>query len=266
MSNIAKVERDLADDWRKCGITEGDTALIHSSARRTLGRIKNAGVHPSVDIILRSFLAAIGQDGTLLFPLFNFDFTTGIPFDIRTSPSKMGALTEVARLYPGAVRTGHPIYSFAAIGKRATEFEGVANFSGYGHDSPFAILCKMNGKIASLDLSDQHSMTFYHHVEEMCGVQYRYHKKFTGPYTDAAGLTESRTFGLFVRNIAEGVKTHVDPMGEELWRIGLYSGYRPNDGAGLRVVRARGLFDATQSVIKSGRSLGMLYRKETDNE
>ncbi|MFB9985603.1 AAC(3) family N-acetyltransferase [Mesorhizobium kowhaii] len=266
MSAIDIATRSLADGWRSSGLENRDVVLIHSSARRTLGRLKAAGVSPSTEIILRSFLESVGLEGTLVFPLFNFDFTTGLPFDIRSSPSKMGALTEAARLHPGAVRTGHPIYSFVAIGKRAAEFEGITNFSGYGPDSPFAVLREMDGKIASLDLPDQHSMTFYHYVEEICAVPYRYHKAFTGPYTDAAGVTESRTFGLFVRNIEEGVKTYVDPMGEELWNSSLYSGSRPNEGTGLRVISARVMFDATESVITSGRAHGMLYRKETDSE
>jgi hypothetical protein len=62
-----------------------------------------------------------------------------------------------------------------------------------GIDSPFAILRQMRGKIAVLDLDDQTSMTFYHHVEKMHEVPSRYHKQFTGAYTDAAGLTTDRT-------------------------------------------------------------------------
>ena len=114
-----------------------------------------------MDMFVQSFLDAVGSEGTVLFPLFNFGFSNGEPFDIRNTPSKMGKLTEAARLRPDAVRTGHPISSFAVIGAQADRFKGVNNRSGYGEDSPFAILRQMNGKIASLDLDDQNSMTFY---------------------------------------------------------------------------------------------------------
>ena len=80
-------------------------------------------------------------------PLFNFDFTKGVPFDIRTSESQMGALTEIGRKFNGAVRTGHPIYSFAVIGYKASEFKGIDNVGGYAEDSPFGVLKKLNGKI-----------------------------------------------------------------------------------------------------------------------
>lgn len=59
------------------------------------------------------------MSGTLLFPSFNFEFTESVPFDIKTTPSHMGALTEAARMHSQAIRTGHPIYSFAAIGAAA---------------------------------------------------------------------------------------------------------------------------------------------------
>jgi len=243
----------MAQDWRKCGIEPGDTVLIHSSLKRTL-----LARETSPEEVMQSFLDAVGPSGTAVFPLFNFDFTNGTPFDIRSTPSQMGALTEAARTDPAAIRSGHPIYSFAAIGPKAENFS-VDNKSGYGPDSPFAVLRELDGKIAVLDLPDQHSMTFYHHVEEMHEVPYRYHKHFTAPYTDASGASSERTYGLFVRNIEQGVLTDVNAMGELLWEQGLYRGEPPNQGIGLRVISARGMYDAVAKVIREGRALGLLY-------
>ena len=79
-------------------------------------------------IILESFLSAIGPSGTLLLPLFNFDFTKGVSFDIRNTLSKMGALTEAGRLHPLALSTGHPIHSFTVIGHFSKRFKGIDNF------------------------------------------------------------------------------------------------------------------------------------------
>ena len=130
----------LAQDWRGAGLREGDVVLIHSSLRRTVRRSAQGDKPPAVTEILASFQQAVGDTGTLLFPLFNFQFTEGVPFDIRSTPSQMGVLTETARQLEGAVRTGHPIYSFAVIGARADQFTGIDNHSGYGADSPFARL------------------------------------------------------------------------------------------------------------------------------
>lgn len=252
----------LTHEWREAGVQEGDLLLVHSSTTRTLRRYLKLGVKLTPQDILESFISAVGPSGTLLVPLFNFDFTKGVPFDIRSTPSHMGTLTEAARLHHSAVRTGHPIYSFAVIGHEAEKFRGVNNFSGYGNDSPFAMLREMNGKIAVLDLPDQNSVTFYHHVEEMHEVDYRYHKRFTGDYTDLYGITASKEYGLFVRNLEKGVLTHVNPAGELMWQSGLYYGHRPNEGSGLRIISAQKMYDFVSNIIISGRAKNCLYRIE----
>ena len=249
----------LSQEWSKSGVCQGDMLLLHSSTRGTLRKLRKLNFPMDVEIILDSFLYALGDNGTLLLPLFNFDFCSGIGFDIRTTPSHMGALTEAGRLHDGIVRTGNPIYSFAVLGKRREMFRGVDNFSGYGTDSPFGILHREGGKIAVLDLPDQQSMTFYHYVEESLSVDYRFHKRFSAPYTACDGGTTERSYGLFVRKLDQGVVTHVDPMGELLWAKGLYSGDRPGTGSGLRVIDARTLYDEVANVIAQGRAKGMLY-------
>lgn len=235
----------------------GSTVLLHSSFSRFYREHK---WEPSR--FINELLARLGKEGTLILPLFNFDFPKGVPFDIQATPSQMGALTEAGRLWPGAVRTGHPIYSFAAIGAKAYLFSGVDNRSGYGADSPFALLRELDGKIAVLDLPDQHSMTFYHHVEEMLDVDYRFHKEFTGDYTGWDGIQEQRTYSIFVRDIERGVLTSVDRMGKLLWDKGLYRGDRPKTGSGLRVISANALFDEVSFIIRSGKAKEYLYNVE----
>ena len=108
-------------------------------------------------------------------------------------------------------------------------------------------------------------MTFYHYVEEMLDVPYRYHKTFTGICFDAQGKSSERTCGLSVRDIEKGVHTHVDPMGELLWQQGLYSGSRPNQDSGLRVIYAETMFDATAKIIGDGRALGIFILSNAEN-
>lgn len=236
------------------GITEGDVVLVHSSMARTF-RENDCGPQE----VIRGLLAQLGPDGTLLLPLFNFDFTKGTPFNFHTTPSQMGALAETGRTWPGAVRTGHPIYGFAAIGAQAERFKRINNRSGYGEDSPFAMLRELDGKIAVIDLPDQNSMTFYHHVEEVMAVPYRYHKNFLALYTENNGKTSEQTYSIFVRNVEKGVLTSVDRMGERLWSKGLYKGERPGVGCGMRTIRARTLFTEVASVIESGKAKDYLY-------
>lgn len=240
--------------FAESGIIKGGVLLVHSSIARTL---KREGCGPKE--VVSALLMQLGPDGTLLLPLFNFDFTKGTPFDVATTPSHMGALTEAGRTWPGAVRTGHPIYSFAAIGAQADRFSRINNRSGYGEDSPFAMLRELDGQIAVIDLPDQNSMTFYHHVEETMAVPYRYHKNFSGSYTNQDGETSSQTYSIFVRDIENGVLTSVDRMGERLWSKGLYEGERPGVGCGMRTIHARALFDEVASVINAGQAKDFLY-------
>jgi aminoglycoside 3-N-acetyltransferase len=253
---------ELVNGWRQAGINEGDTVLLHSSLKLTFKSFLRKGIKLSANTILDSFLEAVGSTGTLILPLFNFDFSKGISFDIRTSPSQMGMLTEIGRQHPKAIRTGHPIYSFSVIGHNSDKFADIDNYSGYGKDSPFNMLKQLNGKIAVLGLTDQHSMTFYHYIEEMNQVSYRYMKEFSGQYTNYKGQCRIKAYGLFVRNLEKGICTHVNPMGELLWENGIYTGYRPNSEIGLRVASASDIYGFVSKIIKSGGAEGLLYKSQ----
>lgn len=250
---------EMAALWASCGLGRGDTVLLHSSVSRLMAGLRRSGSALRLADVLESFLLALGGKGTLILPTFNFGFAHGEPFDIVNTPSHMGALTELARRDPRAVRTGHPIYSFAVIGNLAHEFHGLENFSGYGRDSPFGRLLDLDGKIAALDLADEQCMTFYHFVEEDENVPYRYHKTFRGRYIDENGKVSMRDFGLFVRDIDAGVETDVSAMGERLWNLGVCVGSRPGEGTGLRTLRATEVAHHTRAVIRSGQALGTLY-------
>ena len=256
--NIAYIKQ-LSESWANCGVKSGDILLVHSNIKRTLVKARRAGVQLTPDDVLDSFIDCLGDSGTLILPLFNFDFPTKKVFDIRSTPSQMGALTEVARMRSDVVRTGHPIYSFAVLGKEKDRFKGLVNESGYGENSPFGLLHKLNGKIASLDLEDQNSMTFYHYVEEYMMVKYRYFKTFSGAFFDSVGQESRRDFKLFVRDIEQHVLTHVNPAGELLWKNGLYRGDRPKENAGLRTIKANDMFDFVSHLVNSGNAEGNLF-------
>lgn len=251
----------LAVQWRKSGVEKGDTLLVHSSLRRLLKNLNaEFGITVSPPVVYDSLIEAVGNDeGTLILPLFNFDFPKTKQFDIRNTPSHMGALTEIGRNHPESTRTGHPIYSFAVKGKHAAKFAGVNNQSGYGPDSPFAMIKELGGKIAIIGLSDQDSMTSYHFVEEQNQVDYRYYKQFVGQYTDWEGKTEERTYSLFVRDIERGITTDVNRMMDRLWEKELFKGEKYNEGYGMRTIDFNAFYEETDKVIKSGEAINYLY-------
>lgn len=264
MTSVDEAINSLANAWRQCGVSKGDTLLLHSNIKRTLVRFRRQGVKLMPEHVLESFKRSLGEDGTLLLPTFNFNFPTTQRFDIRNTPSQMGALTEVGRLSPDSIRTGHPIYSFAVLGRNVAIFRNLDNLSGYGADSPFALLKKLDGKLASLDLDDQNSMTFYHHVEEMNAVAYRYFKDFRGTYIDNHGRAFEKTYKLFVRDLERRVRTHVNPAGELMWNHGLYNGNKPGVESGLRTIRARDMYDFVTGIITADKAEGLLFRYDED--
>jgi aminoglycoside 3-N-acetyltransferase len=248
--------------WGESGLERGDIVLFHSSMARTFRYLLSKGAKPDPRLVIDSILDQIGAEGTVLFPLFNFDFPVKREFSMLTTPSQMGVITEFSRQnYPGS-RTGHPIYSFYAIGALSEEFKDLNNRSGYGPDSPFAKLLEMDGKIASVDLDDQHSMTMYHFVEEKMEVDYRYFKSFVGNCEDLNGVVTSEEYILYVRDLERGVVTNLNRMGEILWSEGLYIGNRPGVGNGLRTIQAESLVSRVSKEIVEGRAIETLYSIE----
>ena len=124
----------------------------------------------------------------------------------------MGLLTETARLHPKSERTGASNVFLCAIGKESNKFKIIDNKSAYGKDSPFNLIRELGGKIGVLDLEEQLSMTFYHHVEEMNNVDYRYHKDFEGIYVDEFGVSSEKTYSIFVRDLDRNIKTNSNPL------------------------------------------------------
>lgn len=258
MSN--RIIDTLVDNWQRCGINEGDLVLVHSSLKRVLLKIKSEfGERVTPQQVYDSLRLALGEQGTLVLPLYNFDFPKSKHFNFNTTPSQMGALTEIGRNDPQAIRTGHPIYSFSAIGKFANEFKGIDNKSGYGADSPFAKIKELDGKIAVIGLTDQNSMTTYHFVEEQNQVDYRYFKDFPGEYVDQQGNTTQRTYSLFVRDLERGVLTDVNRMMDHLWKSGAYVGDKPDEGFGMRTIRFNDLYRETEAIIQEGKAIDYLY-------
>jgi aminoglycoside 3-N-acetyltransferase len=253
---------ELTETWRESGINAGDCVLLHSSASRTMRMVRAREEKFTLSDLLQTFIDAVGEEGTLLLPLFNFDFCRGVPFDIRSTPSTMGAITEVARNDPRFLRTRHPVYSFAVHGRLASKFASLRNSSALADDGPFGLLRRVDGKVAVLDLDDQNSMTIYHHIEEVVGVDYRYHKSFIGEYIDESGKKTTESFQLFVWDESQGVRTDVNRAGELLWVNNLYLGSRSGIDSGLRVINAQKMFDAIERVIRDGKARDYLYSME----
>ncbi|MFY1671914.1 aminoglycoside N(3)-acetyltransferase [Plantactinospora sp. WMMB334] len=130
----------LAADLAAVGVRAGQDLLVHSSMRR-IGPIPGG---PAT--LLAALQRVAGPEATVVVPAQTTGNSTTSPafraaterlgaagraayeaalpgFDPATTPSEgMGVFAEYLRRRPGAARSGHPITSFAALGRRAGEF------------------------------------------------------------------------------------------------------------------------------------------------
>ncbi len=142
--------------FREIGVRGGDALFFHSS-------LKSFGwVDGGADTIIDSALAAVGVGGTVVVPTFvqkvNGESATyqrrRRAWNIETSPSGVGYITEVFRKRPGAVRSDHCCDSLAAIGAEAeTAMAGHKHADprpspwdekAFGHGSPWDWLVDRN--------------------------------------------------------------------------------------------------------------------------
>jgi aminoglycoside 3-N-acetyltransferase len=243
----------LVADFRALGVEAGDVLLVHSSYK-SLGDVEGGP-----QTVVHALLDVLGPDGTLIMPTFNFDFTKGVPWDVRKTPSKMGILTEIVRTNPRSKRVFHPFYSFAILGKHAEMLGNLRYKSSYERNSVFGKLRDLDGKIMIIGLSYNNSMTFFHHIEQMEGVNYRFLKQFTGEVTDENGHTYTDTFEMLVRDIDKGVLTRVDPMGALMEQAGIVN-IRQIGEADVKLMKANQVYGFTAREMK--RDPHLLYQIE----
>jgi aminoglycoside 3-N-acetyltransferase len=153
----------LAADLRRLGLAAGDVVMVHS-ALRSVGFV--AG---HVQSVVLALLEVLGPEGTLVVPThtaYNSDpagwSNPPVPeawwpviraenpgFDRVLSPSRwVGVLPESVRTWPGAVRSGHPQVSCAAVGARAAEIVAEHPVEDeLGDGSPLGAVYRLDGKV-----------------------------------------------------------------------------------------------------------------------
>ena len=249
----------LKDEFCALGMQSGDTIFVHSSYS-TLSRAPG-GVEGGPQTVIDAILEVVGEAGTLIMPTFNYDFLKGVPWDIRTSPSQMGVLTELVRSDPRAKRMHHAIYSMAAIGKNADELEAHRSSDCFGESSIFTKFREWDAKILILGLIYSKSITFLHHCEQMAGVDYRFLKEFSGQSIDAQGKPHQETYTMFVRDVERGVVLDFEPIGAlldsqvvSIRKIGL---------GDVRLMKCRDVFRVAVDAMQKHEGPGLTYTLET---
>jgi aminoglycoside 3-N-acetyltransferase len=185
MDDVTRMTGDLAE----LGVRAGGALLVHSSLR-SLGPLASGA-----EGVIVALQQVLGDDGTLFLPALSYE-SVGEKhplFDLNSTPSCVGALTEYFRQRAGTLRSLHPTHSVCATGKRAGELlQGhQRDDTPCGPHSPFRRLRDAGGQILFIGcgLTPNTSM---HGVEELVEPAYLFGKRIAYEITDGEGA-RSRT-------------------------------------------------------------------------
>jgi aminoglycoside 3-N-acetyltransferase len=132
-------------------------------------------------LFLEAFLDVIGPAGTLVVPTFSYSFgsdRTKKEFNVSKTPGLCGMLTEHVRLSAHARRSADPMFSVAAIGRRAKAITRDADLECFGENSCWRRLLDAGGVICNLNFDA--ASTLIHFVERRLRVEYRRNRTFRG--------------------------------------------------------------------------------------
>lgn len=193
---MALTKDDIVRDLRALGVGPGMTIMVHSSLS-AFGRVEGGA-----ETLIAALIEAVQPGGTVAMPAMS-----GGVFDLETSASNVGGVTEAFRHYPGVARSFHPTHSACALGPRAEYLlrDTLDQPTAVGSESPWGRLSRLPEGYVLLLGVDQDRNTLLHHPEELVRAPYlstiqrRYRAEdgsvrtktielFPGPHRDFIGL------------------------------------------------------------------------------
>jgi aminoglycoside 3-N-acetyltransferase len=162
-----KVDRDqIVASLREAGLRPGDVALVQSKMS-AFGTIEGGP-----QAVIAAFEEVLGPDGLIAMPAFPLDrpaleYLRQYPvFDLRDTPSRMGAISERFRTAAGTARSLHPTHSISARGPGAAELVAGHETADtpFGAGTPFARLIELGAHQVWFG-SGVAALTIYHAFE-----------------------------------------------------------------------------------------------------
>ena len=163
-------EAQLLELLQELGFRPGASVMVHSAFSHIKRRVPNI----SPERLIRLLQDLLGPEGTLLMPTFAFRgrqshyVDSHSNFDVRSTPSAVGILTEVFRKMPDVIRSYHPTHAVAGWGRHARELLSTHHLGGtFGVKSPFYRLREFDGIVVGLGRRYRYSFTITHVAEEL---------------------------------------------------------------------------------------------------
>jgi aminoglycoside 3-N-acetyltransferase len=232
-------------DLSTLGVRSGDVLMVHP-ALRPFGYVPGG-----TETIIQGLLAVLGPSGTLLMPALTFATVTpqNPVFDVRTTPSCVGAIAEAFRLKTETSRSLHPTHSVCALGPLAEDLLSphIKDVTPCGQHSPFTRLPGFNGKILMLACSLIYN-TSMHAIEELVEPPYLYDPPIVYTLTDEQGQTFQREY---IPHNFRGWRQRYDRAAEVMVKPALRSG--PVVEATSYLLDAKALWEAGAKALKENK-------------
>ncbi len=189
---------DIISAYENLGVSHGQTVLLKADIR-PLGLFASSGNETVVEAHINALSKLLDLNhGTLVVSAGSPSLcNTDIPYDPANTPCEMGVLSEYVRTLPGAVRSYHPFYSYAAVGKHAEHFCSLGARGVFGLNTPKKRLIDENALFLSIGKHPRLTCAVVHQVELTMGVPYRYTKEFIHPIVTDSGIQEE-SFYMYV--------------------------------------------------------------------
>ena len=183
------------------GIEKGDIIDVASALRGLTQYCRSNELVFDANHLIDALIEAVGSEGTVMIRTFTWDFCEQIPFDILHSPSQVGALGNVALERKEFKRTQHPIYSWMVWGKYQEYLCNLNNICAFGKGTPFEFLYRNNARMVRIGNTREWGLTQRHLAEKLAEVPYRYEKVFEGEYIDSNGVSSTKKYSMYVRQL-----------------------------------------------------------------
>jgi len=159
-------QADVEAALRECGLTEGDACFVQA-AMSAFG-----GFEGGPDTVLDALSSVVGGDGLIAMPAYSLtgpaiEHLAADPlFDPRSTPSRMGAISEGFRLSLGTIRSIHPTHSTAVRGRGAEEIVAGHETAAtpFGEGTPFPRIVE-RGALQLFFGCGTGAITMYHSFE-----------------------------------------------------------------------------------------------------
>ena len=181
----------LIHKFSQLGIKEGDTLLVHASLF-SLGYVVGGA-----EAFFWALREVIGDQGTIVVPSQTVEISDPASWQYPPVPEEwhdvirdampayskelsyskaMGAFSQFIGILPDSIRSNHPMYSFTAIGKKASEIIGQDSFDfPFGEKSPLGRMYSIGAKVLMIG-TDFETNTSLHLAENRLNREVIYEK------------------------------------------------------------------------------------------